>query len=106
MVWEEFTTYRHFIVYEFEAILAPLDEHRKSDICLQTCNHERYYLWYIGQSACLFSHEDRERLIEQIIDDLTEKQEVLFAYVLKRHQYTSHYQMLSRELKKTMKVMG
>ena len=44
MVWEEFTTYRHFIVYEFEAILAPLDEHRKSDICLQTYNRERYYL--------------------------------------------------------------
>ena len=60
----------------------------------------------LGRVPVYLVYEDRERLIEQIIDDLTEKQEVLFAYVLKRHQYTSHYQMLSMELKKTMKVMG
>lgn len=60
----------------------------------------------LGRVPVYLVYEDRERLIEQIIDDLTEKQEVLFAYVLKRHQYTSHYQMLSRELKKTMKAMG
>ena len=60
----------------------------------------------LGRVPVYLVYENRERLIEQIIDDLTEKQEVLFAYVLKRHQYTSHYQMLSRELKKTMKVMG
>ena len=60
----------------------------------------------LGRVPVYLVYEDRERLIEQIIDDLTEKQEVLFAYVLKRHQYTSHYQMLSRELKKAMKVMG
>ena len=60
----------------------------------------------LGRVPVYLVYEDRERLIEQIIDDLTEKQEVLFAYVLKRHQYTSHYQMLSRELKKTIKAMG
>ena len=60
----------------------------------------------LGRVPVYLVYEDRERLIEQIIDDLTEKQEVLFAYVLKRHQYTSHYQILSRELKKTMKAMG
>ena len=60
----------------------------------------------LGRVPVYLVYEDRERLIEQIIDDLTEKQEVLFAYVLKRHQYTSHYLILSGELKKTMKAMS
>ena len=60
----------------------------------------------LGRVPVYLVYENRERLIEQIIYDLTEKQEVLFAYVLKRHQYTSHYQIISRELKKTMKAMG
>ena len=37
----------------------------------------------LGRVPVYLVYENRERLIEQIIDDLTEKQEVLFAYVLK-----------------------
>lgn len=32
MVWDEFLSYYHFIVYDFETILAPINEHPTDDL--------------------------------------------------------------------------
>ena len=81
---KEFTPYPHFIVYDFEAILAPLNEHPIDDLSKE--------LVYIVD-------ENLERLIERFIEVLTEKQEAIAADVLKQYLYPSDFQMLPGEVK-------
>ena len=77
-VWfeKEFTSYLHFIVYDFEAILAPLNEHPTDDltylsryipisVAVHTLSKELGYL----------ANENPERLLERFIEVVTWKQE-------------------------------
>ena len=102
-VWfkKDFTPYPHFIVYDFEAILAPLNEHstdnltylsRHIPICVtihDTLSKEPVYL----------VDENPGRLIERFIEVLTEKQKAIVADVLKQYPYPSDFQMLPGEVK-------
>ena len=81
---KEFTPYPHFIVYDFEAILAPLNEHPTDDLSKELVH---------------IVDENLERLIERFIEVLTEKQEAIAADVLKQHPYPSDFQMLPGEVK-------
>ena len=53
---KDFTPYPHFIVYDFEAILAPLNQHSTDDLTyIKAHTNNRCYSWYIEQRACIFS---------------------------------------------------
>ena len=88
-------------MYDFEAILAPLNEHSTDDLTYllrdipisvavhDTLNKELVYL----------VDENPEHLIGRFIEVLTEKQEAIAADVLKQHPCPSDFQMLSGEVK-------
>ena len=77
-MWFEkaFTPYRHFIVYDFEAMSAPLNEHPTADLT--------YLLRHIPISVAIHDTFSKEPVylvdenqgifIEQFIEVLTEKQ--------------------------------
>ena len=98
---KEFTPYPHFIVYDFEAVLAPLNEHPTDDLT--------YLSRHVPISVALHDTLSKEpvylvdkkpnRLIKRFIEALTEKQEAI-ADVLKQHPYPSDFQMLPGEVQK------
>ena len=102
-VWfeKEFTPYPHFMVYNFEAILALLKEHPTDDL--------RYLSRHIPISVAIHDtltkepvylvDENPKYLIEQIIEVLTGKQEAIAAGFLEQHPYPSDFQMLPGEVK-------
>ena len=101
-----FMPYPHFIVYEFEAILVPLNEHPADDLTYlsrhipisiavhDTLNEER------EEEPVYLVDENPERLIERFIEVLTEKQKAIAADALKQHPYPSDFQMLPGEVQK------
>ena len=98
---KKFTPYPHFIVYDFEAILAPLKEHPtnnltylSSHIPISVTVHD-----ILSKELVYLVDENPERLIELFIEVLTEKQEAIAADVLKQHPYPSDFEMLSVEVK-------
>ena len=103
MVWLEkkFTSYLHFIVCDFEAILAPLNEQPTDDLT--------YLSSHIPISVAIHDASSKKpvylvdqnpgRLIEKFIEVLTEKQEATAVDVLKQHPYPSDFQMLPGEVK-------
>ena len=94
---KEFTRYPHFIVYDFEAILAPLNEHPTDDLTYSSSHvpisvavhdtlseeREEEPVYLVDQSP--------ERLVEQFIEFLTEKQEAIAADDLKEHPNHSDF---------------
>ena len=88
-------------MYDFEAILALLNEHPTDDLTYlskyisirvpihDTLSKERVYL----------VDENPERLIKLFIEVLKEKQEAVVVDVLKQHPYPSDFQMLPGEVK-------
>ena len=94
--------YLHFIVYDFEAILAPLNEHPTDDMT--------YLLRHMPISVAVHDALSEEpahlvdkksgRLIKQSIEVLAEKQEAIVADVLKQHPYPSDFKMLPDEVQK------
>ena len=93
---KEFTPYPHFIVYDFEAILVPLNEHPTDDLTylsrhipINVAVHDT-----LGKESVYLVHENPKPLIEQIIEVLTEKKEVIAADALKQYPYPSDLQML------------
>ena len=98
---KEFTPYPHFTVYDFEAILAPLNEHPTDDLT----NLSRHILISVvvhdtlSKEPAYLVDENPECLIERFIEVLTEKQEVIAADVLKQHPHPSDFQMLQGEVK-------
>ena len=75
-VWfeKEFTPYPHFIVYDFEAILAPRNEHPTDDLAylsrhipISVAVHDR-----LGKEPVYLVDENPEHLIKQFIEVLTE----------------------------------
>ena len=94
---KEFTRYPHFIVYDFEAILAPLNEHPTDDLTYSsshvpisvavhdTLSEER------EEEPVYLVDQTPERLVERFIEFLTEKQEAIAADDLKEHPYHSDF---------------
>ena len=99
---KEFTPYPHFIVYDFEAVLAPLNEHHTDDLTylsrhipINVAVHDT-----LSKEPVYLVHKKPKRLIKQFIEALTEKQEAIAADVLKQHLYPSDFQMLPGEVQK------
>ena len=101
---KEFTPYPHFIVYDFEVIFAPLNEHHTDDLTYlsghipisiavhDTLSEER------EEEPVYLVDKNPERLTERFIE-VTEKQEAIAANVLKQRPYPSDFQMLPGEVK-------
>ena len=98
---KKFTPYPHFIVYDFEAILAPLNEHPTDDLTYLSRHIPISVAVYdtLSKEPVYLVDENPERLIQQFIEVLTEKQEAIAADVLKQHPYPSDFQMLPGEVK-------
>ena len=104
---KEFTPYPHFIVYVFEAILAPLNEHPTDDltylsrrILINVAIHDT-----LSKEPLYLVDENPKRLIERFIEVLTGKQEAMATDVLKQHSYLSDFQTPPGEVKE-LEVMG
>ena len=89
-------------MYDFEALLAPLNEHPTDDLTylsrhkpLSVAVHDT-----LSKDPVYLVDKDPKRLIKRLIRTLTEKQEVITVYVLKQHPYPSDFQMLPGEVKK------
>ena len=98
---KEFTSYLHFIVYDFEAILAPLNEHPTDDLTylsrhipISVAAHDT-----LREEPVYLVDENPERFLERFIEVLTEKQEAIAVDVLKQHLYPSGFQMLPGKVK-------
>ena len=88
-------------MYDFGAILAPLNKHPTDDL--------EYLSRHISTSVGVHDtmskepvylvDENPERLIKQFIEALTEKRKAIAAHVLKQHPHPSDFQMLPGEVK-------
>ena len=97
--------YSHFIVYDFEAILALLNEHPTDDL-MYLSKHKPISVAIhdtLSNKPVYLVDENAKRLVERSIKVLTEKQEAIFADVLKQHLYPSDFQMFLGEVKKQWK---
>ena len=97
---KEFTPYPHFIVYDFEAVLAPLNEHPTDDLTylsrhvpINVAVHDTF-----SKGSAYLVDKKPKRLIKRFVEALTEKQEAIPADVLKQHLYPSDFQMLPGEV--------
>ena len=98
---KELTSYPHVVVYDFEAILAPLNEHLIGDLTylsrhmpISVAVHDT-----LCREPVYLVNESPKRLIERFIEVLTEKQGTVGADVLKQRPYPSDFQMLPGEVK-------
>ena len=99
---KEFTSYPHFIVYEFEAILAPLDEHPTEDLTYLS-RHIAISVAVddsLSKEPVYLVNKNPKRLIKRFIEVLRGKQEAITADALKQHPYPSNFQMLPGEVHK------
>ena len=76
-------------MYDFEAILAPLNEHRTEDLTylsrhipISITVHDT-----LSKEPVYLVDKNPKRLIKRFIEVLTEKQEVMVADALKQHPY-------------------
>ena len=97
--------YPQIIVCDFEAILAPFNEHPTHDLTYISRHIPISVAIYdtLSKELVYLVNENPERLIERFIEVLTKKQEAVAADVLKQHLYPSDFQMLPGELKKQWK---
>ena len=98
---KEFTPCPHFIVYDFVAILVPLNEHLTDDLTYLSRHIPISVAVYdtLSKEPVYLVDENPERLIEWFIEVLSEKQEAIAADVLKQHPYPSDFQILPGEVK-------
>ena len=99
---KEFTSYSHFVVYDFEVILAPLDEHPTDDltylsrhIAISDAVHDT-----LSKEHVYLVNKNPKGLIKRSIEVLTGKQEAITTDALKQHPYPSNFQMLPGEVQK------
>ena len=99
---KEFTSYSHFVVYDFEVILAPLDEHPTDDltylsrdIAISDAVHDT-----LSKEHVYLVNKNPKGLIKRFIEVLTGKQEAITTDALKQHPYPSNFQMLPGEVQK------
>ena len=96
----KFTPYPHFIVYDFEAILVPLNEHHKDDLTYVSRHIPISVDVHDSKEPVYLVDKDPGCLIKWFVEVLSEKQEVMAADALKQHPYPSDFQMLSDEVQK------
>ena len=99
---KKFTPYPHFIVYDFEAILALLNEH-PTDHLIYLSRHIPISLAVddtLSKESVYLVDKNPNRLIKRFIEVLTGKQEAIAADPLKQHPYPSDFQMLQDEVQK------
>ena len=106
---KKFTPYPHFIVYDCEARLVPLNERPKDDLTYlsrhievrvaahDTLSEEK------GEDPIYLVDKNPERWLERFIEAVTEKQEAIAADVLRQHSYPYDFQILPGELQKQWK---
>ena len=86
-VWfeKEFTPYPHFIKHDFEAILAPLNEHLTDDLTYLSRHIPRSVATHdtLSKGPVYLVDENPKRLIERFIEVFTEKQKAIASHVLK-----------------------
>ena len=108
-VWfeKEFISYPFFMVFDFEAILATLNEHPTDNltylsrhILISVAIHDT-----LSKEPLYLVDENPKRLIERFIEVLTGKQEAMATDVLKQHSYLSDFQSPPGEVKE-VEVMG
>ena len=82
---KDFTPYPHFIVYDFKAILVPINEHPTDDLTYLSRNtlisvaiHDT-----LSKEPVYLVDGNPEGLIERFVEALTEKQEAIAADDLK-----------------------
>ena len=99
---KEFTPYLHFIVYDFEGKLVPLNEHPTDNltylsrhILIRAAIHDTF-----SKEPVYLVDKNPKRLIKRFIEALTEKQEAIAADALKQHPYPSDFHMLPGEVQK------
>ena len=99
---KEFTPYPHFIVYDFEAVLAPLNEHPTDDLTylsrhipISIAVHDT-----MSKEPVYLVNKKPKCLINRFTEALTEKQEAIAVDILKQHTYPSDFQMLPGEVQK------
>ena len=94
-VWfeKEFTLYPYFIVYDFEAMLVPLNEYPTGDLTYLSRHIPISIAVYdrLNKEPVYLVVEIPERLIERSIEVLTEKQEPIAANVIRQHPYPSNF---------------
>ena len=90
---KKFTPYPHFILYDFEAILALLNEHPTNDLAylsrhipITVAAHDT-----LSKESVYLVDKNPKRLIKRFIEVLAEKQEVIVADALKQHPYPSEF---------------
>ena len=88
-------------MYDFETILAPLNEHPTDDLTyLSRHTPIRVAIHHIlSKDPVYLVNENPERLTERFIKILTEKQEAIVSDVWKRHSYPSNFEMLLDKVK-------
>ena len=98
---KEFTPYPHFIMHDFEAILAPLNEHPTDDLTYLSRHIPRSVAIHdaLSEGPVYLVDENPKRLIERFIEVFTEKQKAIAALVLKQNQYRSDFQILPGDVK-------
>ena len=86
----------------FETILAPPNQHFTGDLAILSRHTPVSVAIHniLGEEPMHLVDENPKRLIERFINVLTEKQEAMVTDVLKRHPYSSYFQMIPGEVKK------
>ena len=103
-VWfeKDFTPYSHFIAYDFEAILVPLNEHPTDDLTYLSRNIPISFAIHdtLSKELVYIVDENPRHLIERFREALTQKQEAIAADDLKQHPDPSDFQMLPGKARK------
>ena len=100
-----FAPYPHFIVYDIETKVKPLNERPTDDLIYLSRQIEISVAVHdtLSKEPEYLVDENPERLIKRFIEVLTENQETIVADVLKQHPYPSDFQILPGEVKKQWK---
>ena len=99
---KKFTPYPRFIVYDFEAILALLNEHPTDDL-IYLSRHVPISVAVRGtlsKEPVYLVEKNPKHLIKRFIEILTGKQELMAEDALNEHPYPSDFQMLPGEMQK------
>ena len=88
-------------MYDYEAILAPLNEHPTDDMRYLSRHIPISFTIHdtLSKEPVYLVYENPESFIERFIVVLTEKQKAIAVNILKQHPYPSDFQMLPGEVK-------
>ena len=98
---KESTPYLHFIEYDFEAILAPVNEHRTDGLTYLSRHIPVSVAVHVtlSKEPVYLVDEKPGRVIKRFTEVLTEKQKAIAADALKQHLYPSDFQMFQARCK-------